>query len=438
MFYFISDFPMDEYYQNCGNTYRLIQKPWKMISPYYSKKQYGENVTCKWTFIGDTNCTPEFSCRKFELRKLDDDCSTEYVKVSDGFGGEQSFCGKQTFEKPIRASQGTRDLFVEFKSAEDAKFPEKTAGFFCEAKCSKNIGELIDRLCGIQNKDDRIVGGEDAKMNEFPWQTAIILAGTRSPMCGGSVINDRFILTAAHCFALQPKKVKAEAIEVLIHAWLLDQTLKGNWADKPLGELGSIQSSGYNLTKVTDEQEHSQRFKVAEIINHPLFTSKYDYDVSLLRLEKKIDLSAADAPTPICLPGPGQYEQTFEAETPTVIGWGMAADNAGGTTRVLQKLKVPVINLKVCQSWMSSVLTQRMLCAGYENGEKDACMGDSGGPLGYQQPNKQWKQIGVVSWGEGCARKHRPGYYSRLTELIQWVNHHTLDNSATWCKDTKA
>lgn len=50
----------------------------------------------------------------------------------------------------------------------------------------------------------------------------------------------------------------------------------------------------------------------------------------------------------------------------------MAADNAGGTTRVLQKLKVPVINLKVCQSWMSSVLTQRMLCAGYENGEKGA------------------------------------------------------------------
>jgi hypothetical protein len=101
-----------------------------------------------------------------------------------------------------------------------------------------------------------------------------------------------------------------------------------------------------------------------------LSPSRYDYDVALLRLEKKVDLSAADAPTPICLPGPGQYDQTFESEIPTVIGWGMARDNAGGTTRLLQKLKVPVIPLKKCQSWVSSVLTQRMLCAGYEEGEK--------------------------------------------------------------------
>jgi len=175
-----------------------------------------------------------------------------------------------------------------------------------------------------------------------------------------------------------------------------------------------------------------------EIINHPLFNQDFDYDVTLLKLDRKIDLSAPDAPTPVCLPGPGEYEDGFEDETPTVIGWGMAAEDAGGTTRLLQKLEVPVIDLRICESWMSSTLTQRMLCAGYEDGKKDACQGDSGGPLAYQQPNKQWKQIGVVSWGEGCARRHRPGFYSRLTELTQWINYHTSAHNAIWCKDTKA
>jgi hypothetical protein len=75
-----------------------------------------------------------------ELRQLEEDCSSEYLKVSDGVGGEKKYCGNVVLEKPIRASQNTRDLFVEFVSSDDKNFPNKTAGFFCEAKCSKNIG----------------------------------------------------------------------------------------------------------------------------------------------------------------------------------------------------------------------------------------------------------------------------------------------------------
>lgn len=107
----------------------------------------------------------------------------------------------------------------------------------------------------------------------------------------------------------------------------------------------------------------------------PLYESyskshSFDYDVSLLKLDRKIDLSAADAPTPVCIPGVGQYDDGFEDQTPTVIGWGTAAEDAGGTTRILQKLEVPVLELKICESWMSGALTQRMLCAGYEDGKK--------------------------------------------------------------------
>ncbi len=105
---------------------------------------------------------------------------------------------------------------------------------------------------------------------------------------------------------MQSKKVQPHVIEVLIHAWLLDQTLQGNWVDKPIGykrrqiiikpfinilfdyfyhysEKGGIQSAGYNMSKLTDEQEHTQRYKVVEIINHPLFTRKYNF-VELCRL----------------------------------------------------------------------------------------------------------------------------------------------------------
>jgi hypothetical protein len=152
---------------------------------------------------------------------------------------------------------------------------------------------------------------------------------------------------------------------------------------------------------------------------HPLFTEQYDYDYALLRLEKKIDFGAANAPTPICLPPPNSFHTTFEGTTPWVVGWGMPDESAGATTRVLQKLAVPVIPIAKCSSWLPGLVTPRMICAGYEEGKKgtdlimhelcnygfvtffsisDACTGDSGGPLILKQPNKQWWQIGIVSW----------------------------------------
>jgi len=88
-------------------------------------------------------------------------------------------------------------------------------------------------VCGLQNKDDRIVGGQDAKMNEFPWQVAIVFAGTRSPKCGGAIINDRFVLTAAHCFVFD--KAQPSEIDVLFHARSLDMTLQKGWKDVALG-----------------------------------------------------------------------------------------------------------------------------------------------------------------------------------------------------------
>lgn len=424
---------------NCSKAFFLK----KGKTEKFKSDEVKAGKACDWAVLGQEDCYPKLKCEGINLKKVDDDCADEYLQIADGNEGLLKVCGKVNFDKPLMASGKSRDLFVKYQ---DGDFQSKT--FTCEASCGDKGKSSAIKLpeefskkedsrcvCGLQNKDDRIVGGEDAKMNEFPWQAAIVYEGTRQPKCGSSVLNDRYILTATHCFFFD--KMQAHEIEVLIHAFVLDLTKKDNARDVALGEEGSTRGSGHDLKPVTDEDEKTQRHRVAEIIQHPLFNEQYDFDFALLRLEKKIDLGAADAPTPICLPPPNKFAETFEDTKPWVVGWGMPAENAGSTTRVLQKLEIPIIPLKTCQGWLGKVVTQRMICAGYEEGKKDACTGDSGGPLILKQENKQWWQIGIVSWGEGCAGKHKPGLYSRVTEMQQWIQYHANQHDAKWCKTKK-
>lgn len=172
-------------------------------------------------------------------------------------------------------------------------------------------------------------------------------------------------------------------------------------------EEGSIRSSGYNAAKKTDADEHAQRYKVVDIINHPFFTEQYDYDFALLKLDKKINLGEASSPTPICLPPANTFDSmmsSFKGKNMTVSGWGMADEKAGGTTRILQKLDVPWMEFSKCKEFYGDLMTRRMICLGFEQGVKDACTGDSGGPLVFKTATKQWQQFGIVSWGKKLAR----------------------------------
>lgn len=400
---------------------------------------------CSWHFVGAATCDPVISCSNVKLKE-GADCTEEYLKISDGVGGEQSFCGTSNVG-PLIASKGNRDLFLEFSGSQR---PE--SDWTCKIECNdpkmnaKHLAPTENEpkvdfrcVCGLRNEDDRIVGGEDAKKNEFPWLAAVVRTGTRSPTCGASVINDRFILTAAHCFAFV--HAVPHEIEVLVHAHLLDMTIvkQDITSSKELGADGSIRARGWNNKNLTDEEDGAQRFEVAEIINHALFTDKYDYDVSLLRLKKKIPLNGANSVTPICLPPSGKFDETYNNMKATVAGWGLGDQNAGASTRLLQKLVVPTIDLADCRKMMPKyTLTQRMVCAGFKEGVKDACTGDSGGPLVRQKPNKQFEQFGIVSWGEGCAVENRPGVYSRVTELNQFIRYHAGRHTPTWCRDAKA
>lgn len=99
-----------------------------------------------------------------------------------------------------------------------------------------------------------------------------------------------------------------------------------------------------------------------------------------------------------------------------VTGWGAMHENDKDIPDDLQELYVKIFSQEECKGFYKDRVNEHMLCAGFPEGGKDSCQGDSGGPL-----VKNGKQIGVVSWGIGCARPNRPGIYSNVANLHEWV-----------------
>jgi len=241
----------------------------------------------------------------------------------------------------------------------------------------------------IKEDWDKIVGGVQAIQGEFPFivslQTKGWYSSSYSHFCGGSLIKDNWVLTAAHC-------------------------VEGGYLNN-----GRIVAGLYKLK----DDSKAEKFTPAKIITHPNWDSnKMDYDFALVKLDKKSKY------TPINLNNmPSVTEK--DGVIYTVAGWGTTSEN-GSISNTLMKVDVPFVNKEACRSSYSQdniEVTDRMLCAGFEEGGKDSCQGDSGGPLIYKTKDAQnYYLVGVVSWGIGCARPHKYGVYSRVSEVIEWIN----------------
>lgn len=223
----------------------------------------------------------------------------------------------------------------------------------------------------------RIVGGEKTDIKEHPWQVALDIKGGQ---CGGSIIDQNWVVTAAHCFGVTKKRE-----DVRVKTGINNRRIGGAWSN------------------------------VGRVVIHEKYNAKtHENDVALVKLK------SPPAGEVIALAKPDL--QLKPCEVLEITGWGRTEEGGAGSED-LQKALVPFVDTNTCNqpNAYNGKILPGMICAGLREGGVDTCQGDSGGPLVLKRANEPPVLVGVVSWGEGCARKLKYGVYTRVTPYRDWI-----------------
>ncbi|XP_040885431.1 tryptase [Toxotes jaculatrix] len=241
--------------------------------------------------------------------------------------------------------------------------------------------------CGVAPLNTRIVGGKNATAGSWPWQVSVHYRPLSFHICGGTLISDQWVLTAAHCIVTKSPD-----------AWTL--------------YFGRETQSGPNV--------HEVNRTLTQVIVHPDYNNTlFNNDIALMKLSSPVTFT--DYIRPVCLAS--NSSQFYNSTLCWATGWGrIGKDEPLPASEPLQEVEIPVIGNKQCscnyRPEPAANITGNMICAGQEN--KGACQGDSGGPLQCKQ-GSAWIQAGITSFGVPCALADFPEVYARVSQFQTWI-----------------
>ncbi|KAM7086817.1 prothrombin [Molossus nigricans] len=366
----------------------------------------------------DQDFSPEVPLVENFCRNPDGDQEGVWCYVGRNTGDfeycDLNYCEELVDEVTSDGQGEDQDVAIEGRSTTEELqlfFNEKTFGAG-EADCGlrplfekkrledKTEKELLDSYI-----EGRIVEGWDAEIGLAPWQVMIFRKSPQELLCGASLISDRWVLTAAHCLLYPPWDKNFTENDILVR-------------------IGKHSRTRY-------ERGIEKISMLEKIYIHPRYNWRdtLDRDIALLKLKKPITFS--NYIHPVCLPDKETAARLLQSGYKgRVTGWGNLKETwtASATEvqpKVLQVVNVPIVERPVCKASTRIRITDNMFCAGYkpEEGKRgDSCEGDSGGPFVMKSPfNNRWYQMGIVSWGEGCDRDGKYGFYTHVFRLKKWI-----------------
>uniref|UniRef100_A0A1W7R7B9 CLIP domain-containing serine protease n=1 Tax=Aedes albopictus TaxID=7160 RepID=A0A1W7R7B9_AEDAL len=350
-------------------------------------------LTSRWTSSQDTDCLTVHA-KKGEcilivhcpaLLKI---AKSPLVSESERKYLQAHFCGdrKVCCEKPSITTATTTTTTI---SENDNK------GFQASSLLSN------EKDCGLDSAGFRIYDGDRTNKEQFRWTVALDynLPNKKGVRCGGSLINTRYVLTAAHCVDIV--RNNKQDLTIRLGEWNIDQNPD---------------------CEEFDEEDCNPEVifaRVDQIIIHPGY-KKQVHDIALLKMKQALPKNYTTHILPICVPLSTELMQdSFVNKNVTVVGWGR---NENGTkSRHKMYAEITTISNQRCEDELEESISDNKMCAKSLTGiYREACDGDSGGPLQIQI-NGTYYLIGIISHGPRCGQTTLPAVYTRITSYVDWI-----------------